>query len=84
MTVYPLATDTDMMKTAVVDKMDGAEDVASATITALVNKEINVIMGGKERQDQIKINFMEPETIDQFAADNFEALRERTKNHRAM
>lgn len=84
MTVYPSATDTNMMKTAVVNKMDSAEDVASATITGLINNETNVIMGGKEREDHIKLNFMEPEKIDQFAAANFEALRERTRNHRAM
>lgn len=84
MTVYPSATDTAMMKTAVVDNMDTAEDVASATISGLLQKEINVIMGGKERVDQIKTNFLEPEKIDQFAATNFEALRERTKKHRSM
>lgn len=84
MTVYPSATDTDMMKTAVVDKMDTAEDVARATITGLLQKETNVIMGGKEKEDQIRTNFLEPEKIDQVAAASFEALRERTKNHRAM
>lgn len=84
MTVYPSTTDTDMMRTAVVDKMDTPEDVASATITGLLQKETNVIMGGQERKDQIRTNFLEPEKIDQVAATNFEALRERTKNHRAM
>lgn len=84
MTVYPSATDTNMMKTAVVEKMDSAEDVAKATITGLVQKEINVILGGKEREEQIKLNFLEPGKIDQVAADNFEALRKRTKNHRSM
>jgi hypothetical protein len=49
-----------------------------------LRKEINVIMGGKEREDQIKTNFLEPQKIDQVAADNFEALRKRTENHRSM
>jgi short-subunit dehydrogenase len=84
MTVYPSITDTDMMKTAVVDKMDTAENVASATITGLLQKEINVIMGGKERVDQIITNFLEPEEIDKVSAANFEALRARTKSHRSM
>ena len=84
MTVYPSATDTGMMKTAVVEKMDSPEDVAKATIMGLVQKEINVIIGGKEREKQVKLNFLEPRKFDQIAADNFEALRERTKNHRSM
>jgi short-subunit dehydrogenase len=84
MTVYPSATNTGMMKTAVVEKMDSPEDVAKATITGLIQKEINVIIGGKEREEQVKLNFLEPRKFDQIAADNFEALRERTKNHRSM
>src|SRR5690606_24500112 len=53
MTVYPSATNTGMMKTAVVDKMDNPEDVAKATIDGLILKEINVIMGGTEREEQV-------------------------------
>lgn len=84
MTVYPTATDTDMMKTAVVKEMDTPEDVAKASVEGLLNKEINVIQGGKEREEQIKLNFLEPKKIDAFAASNFDALRERTQNHRSM
>ena len=84
MTVYPSATDTGMMKTAVVAQMDSPEKVAAATITGLIQKQINVILGGKEMEEQIKLNFLEPEKIDQVAADNFENLRKRTKNHRSM
>lgn len=84
MTVYPSATDTGMMKTAVVEKMDSPEDVAKATITGLIQKEINVIIGGKEMEEQVKVNFLEPRKFDQIAANNFEALKERTKNHRSM
>ncbi|MDX5438417.1 MAG: SDR family NAD(P)-dependent oxidoreductase [Pontibacter sp.] len=84
MTVYPSATDTDMMKTAVVEQMDTPEEVAKASVEGLLNGEINVILGGKEREEQIKMNFLEPRKIDAFAATNFEALRERTKQHRSM
>jgi short-subunit dehydrogenase len=84
MTVYPSATDTGMMKTAVVEKMDSPDDVAKATINGLIQKEINVIIGGKEREEQVKLNFLEPKKFDQIAANNFEALRVRTKNHRSM
>ena len=84
MTVYPSATDTPMMKTAVVEGMDTPDDVAKASIEGLVNKEINVILGGKEREEQVKMNFLEPKKIDQFAIANFDTLRERTKSHRSM
>lgn len=84
MTIYPSATDTPMMKTAVVEGMDTPDDVAKASIGGLLNKEINVILGGKEREEQVKMNFLEPRKIDQFAIANFEALRERTKSHRSM
>ncbi|WP_439883443.1 SDR family NAD(P)-dependent oxidoreductase [Pontibacter sp. MBLB2868] len=84
MTVYPSATDTAMMKTALVEQMDTPEEVAKASVDGLLNREINVILGGKEREEQIKTNFLEPEKIDAFAAANYEALRERTKQHRSM
>ena len=84
MTVYPSATDTDMMKTAVVGEMDTPEDVALASVEGFLNREINVILGGLEREEQVKMNFLEPEKIDQYAIANFDALRERTENHRSM
>lgn len=84
MTIYPSATDTPMMKTAKVGEMDTPDDVAKVSIEGLLNKEINVVLGGKEREEQVKINFLEPRKIDEFAIANFDALRERTQNHRAM
>ncbi|QJX49240.1 SDR family NAD(P)-dependent oxidoreductase [Hymenobacter taeanensis] len=84
MTVYPAATDTDMMKTAVVRNMDSAQDVARAAVEGLLSGEINVILGGPEREEQIKTNFLEPRKIDEVAKANFEALRERTQTHRSM
>jgi short-subunit dehydrogenase len=84
MTVYPSATDTDMMKTAVVGNMDNPDEVARVSVQGLLNKEINVILGGQQREDQIKTNFLEPKKIDEFAVAHFENLRERTKNHRSM
>ena len=84
MTVYPSATDTPMMQTAKVGKMDTPEDVARVSIEGLLNGEINVILGGKEREEQIKTNFLQPKMIDQFAISNFEGLRLMTESHRAM
>lgn len=84
MTVYPSATDTPMMKTAKVEKMDTPEEVAKAAIEGLLQKEINVILGGKDREEQVKLNFLEPKKVDEFAVAHFEALRERTQHHRSM
>ncbi|WP_017731346.1 SDR family NAD(P)-dependent oxidoreductase [Nafulsella turpanensis] len=84
MTVYPSATDTPMMKTAKMGQMDSPEEVAKVSVKGLLNEKMNVILGGPEREEQIKINFLEPEKIDQFAIANYEGLREGTKNHRAM
>lgn len=84
MTVYPSATDTDMMKTAVVGEMDTPDDVARASVEGLLHKEINVILGGAQREEQIKMNFLEPKKMDAFAIAQFEGLRERTRRHRSM
>lgn len=84
MTVYPSATDTPMMKTAKMGKMDTPEEVAKAAVEGLLDKEINVILGGKEREEQVKMNFLEPRKMDEFAAASFDALKERTEHHRAM
>lgn len=84
MTVYPAATATDMMKTAVVRNLDSAEDVAQAAVEGLLRRTINVVLGGPEREAQIRTNFLEPEKIDAVAIASFEALRERTATHRSM
>lgn len=84
MTVFPSATDTNMMKSAEVQEMDSAEEVAKQTIKGLQAKNIEVIMGGEERKKQIKLNFNHPEKIDEFAIANYDALEKRTFKHRSM
>jgi short-subunit dehydrogenase len=85
MTIYPTTTDTPMMKNAVVkSKMDSPEDVAHRSIEGLINGDVNVIFGGEQRIKDINTNFHEPDKIDQKSMENFEAMRIRTENHRAM
>lgn len=84
MTVYPSATDTNMMKTAEVGTMDTPEEVAKLSIDGLNSGKINVIVGGEEREQQIKLNFNDPEAIDKVAIENYKHLEKRTKNHRSM
>ncbi|NEV93974.1 SDR family NAD(P)-dependent oxidoreductase [Psychroflexus sp. YR1-1] len=84
MTIYPTATDTDMMTSARVDRMDSPELVAQKSIEGLLNKEINVILGGEQRIKDIATNFNHPLEIDKSVRENYEAYKERTKEHRAM
>lgn len=84
MTVYPSATDTNMMKSANVGEMDTPEEVARLSIEGLVSKEINVIVGGEERKQQITLNFDQPQKMDQIAIENYENLEKRTREHRSM
>lgn len=83
-TVYPSSTDTDMMKTANAGEMDSPEEVARVSVEGLLNREINVVLGGREREESIKINFLEPGKIDEYAISNFDGMREMAKNHRSM
>lgn len=84
MTVYPTATDTDMMSTAKVDKMDSPELVAKKSIEGLLNKELDVILGGEKRIKDIGTNFNRPLEIDKSVRENYEAHKSRTEEHRAM
>lgn len=85
MIVYPTATDTEMMETAHVDgKMDSPKKVAKSTIEGLLNKEIEVVLGGQQRKDQIQTNFRDPLKVDKKVEKQFEALQKRAKQHRSM
>ena len=84
MTVYPTATDTDMMKSANMGQLDSPETVAEATIKGLQNKEFDVILGGADKKQQVETNFKNPKKIDDIARKNLEDLKERTKKHRSM
>lgn len=84
MTVFPSATDTNMMKNADVSEMDSPEMVAEHSIRGLINRDIEVILGGEERKKQINVNFNDPWKIDEFAKANYEALERRTRKHRSM
>ncbi len=84
MTVYPTATDTGMMKSAKMNEMDSPETVAKAAIEGLINKKIDVILGGEDKKEMVSTNFNNPGKIDEMAKNNLDSLKERTKSHRAM
>lgn len=84
MTVYPTATDTPMMATANTANMDTPEIVASSAITGLVDKKIDVIMGGEQMQNNRKLNFEHPLEYDEKVKGMYDAMLKRASKHRAM
>jgi len=82
--VYPTATDTDMMTTSKAKNMDTPEYVAERSIQALVNKELHVIFGGEQRLKDHKLNFEDPEKLDEQITDSYEAMKEASSSHRAL
>lgn len=84
MTVFPTSTDTAMMESADTDNMDTPGQVAEASIKGLLNKKIEVILGGQKRIDDIRMNFQEPLEMDKKAEKLFESLQKRAKHHRSM
>ncbi len=84
MTVYPTATDTNMMESADVNGMDSPEEVAKASIEGLLKGKINIVMGGEEKEEQAKMNFLQPKKMDEIAINNYDDLKQRTTAHRSM
>ncbi|PKQ44722.1 SDR family NAD(P)-dependent oxidoreductase [Confluentibacter flavum] len=83
-TVYPTVTATPMMESAKTDAMDTPDLVAQQTIEGLQNNKIDVILGGDQRLEDVKKNINDPKEFDKKAATMYEALLERTSNHRSM
>jgi short-subunit dehydrogenase len=84
MTIYPTATDTPMMKSIERKGMDDQKKVAKNSLDGLENGQINVIFGGAQRFKDIMLNFNDPQGMDEKLTSNYEADKEKTKNHRAM
>jgi len=84
MTVYPTATDTEMMKTAKVEDMDSPQEVAEAAVAGLIDQEIEVILGGDQQKDMIKMNLEEPIKVDEKVTAQFDAIQKRAEHHRSM
>ncbi|MBZ9619153.1 SDR family NAD(P)-dependent oxidoreductase [Psychroflexus lacisalsi] len=84
MTVYPTATDTDMMITSKIENMDSAELVAKKSIEGLLSKNIDVILGGEQRLKDIDTNINRPLEMDEIAKERYESYRDKTEFHRAM
>jgi len=84
MTVYPTATDTDMLKNANFEHMDSVELVAERAIEGLLLKKIDVILGGENRLQDVETNKNRPLEIDKHVKNNYDAYKNKSENHRAM
>jgi len=84
MTVYPTATDTEMMETAKVEDMDSPQEVAEAAITGLINENIEVVLGGDQQKKMIQANLEDPEKVDEKVTAQFDAIQKRAELHRSM
>ena len=84
MTLYPTATDTPMMKSANATGMDSPALVAARTVEGLVNKDIEVIMGGERMLENRKLNFEAPLQLDEKLKANYDAMAKRSAGHRSM
>ncbi|WP_437373071.1 SDR family NAD(P)-dependent oxidoreductase [Maribacter litoralis] len=84
MTVYPTGTDTPMMKSANTAELDSPELVAQKTVEGMNNKEIEVILGGKQRIKDRKSNFENPLEFDKKVEKIYADLEARATGHRSM
>jgi short-subunit dehydrogenase len=84
MTLYPTATDTPMMHSANAAGMDTPELVAKRAVEGMINKEIDVIMGGEVMLQNRKMNFENPQGFDEKVKERYQAMAERASGHRAM
>jgi short-subunit dehydrogenase len=81
---FPTATDTDMMQKFEDRKMDAPGDVAKRSLDALLNNDLQVVFGGKERKEHVEMNFLHPEKFDIIVAENYEARRQSSTGHKAL
>jgi len=84
MTVYPTATDTEMMETAKVEDMDSPQEVAKAAVVGLINREIEVVLGGDQQKQMIEANIDDPQKVDEKVNAQFDAIQKRAEHHRSM
>jgi NAD(P)-dependent dehydrogenase (short-subunit alcohol dehydrogenase family) len=84
MTIYPTSTDTPMMHTADITGMDTPELVASHAINGLIDKKIDVIMGGEQQLNNHKLNFEHPLEYDEMVKMKFNTMAKRAIKHRSM
>jgi len=84
MTLYPTATDTPMMQSANASGMDSPETVAERAIEGLMNKAIEVVMGGEKMLENRQLNVEAPLKLDEKLRGGYQAMRQRATGHRSM
>lgn len=84
MTVYPTGTDTQMMETAKTGELDTPELVAQKAIDGMIEKKIEVILGGEQRLKDRKNNFENPLEFDKKVEKMYDGIKKQATEHRSM
>lgn len=84
MTLYPTATDTPMMRSANASGMDSPGTVAEKAIDGLMNKAVEVVMGGEKMAENRRLNVEATLELDEKLRSGYEAMRQRATGHRSM
>lgn len=83
--VFPVATDTSMMKTArVITPMETPDAVAEAIVEAILTRQRQVIRGDAQRQTMIALDRDNPEALDEMVRERKQGMEVATKAHRSL
>jgi uncharacterized oxidoreductase len=87
LTIYPTATETPMMATSGMNP-DGGRDtpeaVAREAIEAIIDGRLEVIRGGADRKEMVKLNRNDPIAIDDVLRPMRASMEEDSRNHSAL
>ena len=89
LTVFPGATDTPMMNSSEAGPEQGfdyesPEDVALATVEAILDGQLNVVRGGESRDRMIALNREDPAAVDRMLAERKNDLEKAVTNHSSI
>src|SRR3984885_4827854 len=87
LTIYPTATETPMMATSGMNPVGGRdtpEAVARESIEAIIDGRLEVIRGGADRKEMVKLNRNDPIAIDDVLRPMKASMEEASRNHSAL
>jgi len=87
LTIYPTATETPMMATSGMNPVGGRdtpEAVARESIEAIIDGRLEVIRGGADRIEMVKLNRNDPIAIDDVLRPMRASMEEASRDHSAL
>jgi short-subunit dehydrogenase len=87
LTICPTATETPMMATSGMNPAGGRdtpEAVARESIEAIIDGRLEVIRGGADRKEMVKLNRNDPIAIDDVLRPLRASMEEASRNHSAL